>query len=102
VQWLRARVAAAVALVMGVAVLVASAALRAGAWDASDPRLAGLGAAATGVVAAISLVRKEPARGLVLAAVGLAVAAVVIGWLMTVAVVIAAVAVAVALLHALM
>jgi hypothetical protein len=102
VQWLRARVAAVIALVVGATVFVAAAALRAGVWDASDARVAGLGAGATVVVAAISLVRREPARGLVMAAVGMAGAAVVIGWLIEVAVVIAAVAVALAVLHAVM
>ena len=101
-EWLRLRPAAVVALLFGAAVFVVSAVLRAGVWDGSDPRIAGLGAAATAVVVAISLVRKEPARGLLAAAVGMAVAALVIGWLIAVAVVIAAVAVALAVMHALM
>jgi hypothetical protein len=100
--WLARRSAGVAAAVLGAASLVVAAVLRDGALGNADVVITLPGLITTAVVAAISLVRREPARDLVAVAIALALAGVVVGWLTALAIVIAAVAVALAILHAVM
>lgn len=101
-SWLAARPAAAIAAVLGLASFIVVAVAQPGLWATPDPRLSVPGVAATAIAALISLARRERAYPLWLAGLGLAVAALVLGWFLMLSIVIGATVVLILVLHAVM
>jgi hypothetical protein len=92
-------VAAALGLLSFIVVAVAQPAL----WSTPDWRISVPGLVATAIAALIAIARREPAcYALGLAGLGLAIAALVLGWFLMLAIVIGATVVLVLILHALM
>lgn len=97
------RPAGAIAAVLGIAAFVVIAIVQPTLWSTPDWRLTVPGLAATAIAAAISIARREPtAYPLWLLGLGLAGAAVVLGWFLMLAIVIAATVALVLILHAVM
>lgn len=101
-SWLAARPAAVAAAVLGLASFVVVAVAQPALWATPDPRLSVPGAAATAAAALISLARRERGYPLWLAGLGLAVAALVLGWFLMLSIVIGATVVLILVLHAVM
>ena len=102
-RWLAARPAACAAAVLGLLSFIIVAVSQGELWSTPDPRVSVPCFAVTAVASAISLVRREP-KGYLLWCVGLglAAAAVVLGWFLMLAIVIAATAVVLLILNAVM
>jgi hypothetical protein len=102
-RWLARRPAGAVALVLGLASFVVVAIVQPALWSTPDAQVSLPGLAATALAAAVSLARRErDAYPLWLLGVGLAGAAVVLGWFLMFAIVIGATALLILILHAVM
>jgi hypothetical protein len=99
-RWLPAHAAAVAALVLGVAAFVVVAASQERLWATPDWRVSVPGFAVTGAAALVSIARRE--RGgaaLWLVGLGLAASAIVLGWVLLLAIVVCATALLVLLLH---
>lgn len=101
-RW-RARPAAVIALVLGLASFIVVAVAQPRLWATPDWQVSAPGAVLTAIAAAVSVARREP-RGYpcFLAGLGLAAAALVLGWFLLFAIVIGATAVLILILHAVM
>ena len=99
---LPSRAAAITALALGILAFVLAAAIRDRLWAPTDLRVGIPGFAATAVAATISFVRRERAWGLALAGLGLAGAALVLGWFLMFAIILGATALVIGILHHLM
>jgi len=100
--WLAQRPAGAIAVGLGLASFVVVAVAQPALWATPDPRLSVPGLAVTAVAAAVSLARRERAYPLWLAGLGLAGAAVVLGWFLMLAIVVGATVALILILHAVM
>jgi hypothetical protein len=102
-SWLAKRPAAAVALALGVLSFLIVSVAHGELSSTPDPRLTVPGFAAAALAALASLARREP-QGYWLWAlgVGLAAAAIVLGWFLMLAIVIGATVIVILILHALM
>jgi hypothetical protein len=102
-SWIAKRPAAAVALLLGVLAFLIAAVANGQLSTTPDPRLTVPGFAVTALAALVSLARREP-QGYFLWAlgVGLAAAALVLGWFLMLAIVVGATAVVILILHAVM
>lgn len=101
--WLARRPAALIAMVLGLASFVIVAVAQPALWAVPDWRLSVPGLAATAIAALISLARREPAGySLWLVGLGLACAALVLGWFLMLAIVIGATVVLILILHVVM
>ena len=102
-SWLGRRKAAAVALALGVVSFLVAALAQGELSSMPDWRLTVPGLAATAVASAASIARREP-RGYWLWALGLGLAgaALVLGWFLMLAIVIGATAIVILILHAVM
>jgi hypothetical protein len=101
--WLARRPAGVIALGLGLAALVVVAIAQPELWSTPDWRISVPGLAATAIAAVASLARHEPgAYPLWLGGLGLAGAAVVLGWFLMLAIVIGATLVLILILHAVM
>lgn len=101
-RW-RARPAAVIALVLGLASFIVVAVTQPRLWATPDWQVSAPGAVLAAIAAAVSVARREP-RGYpcFLAGLGLAAAALVLGWFLLFAIVIGATAVLILILHAVM
>jgi hypothetical protein len=101
--WLLRRPAGVAAAALGLAAFVAAAVVQPALWSTPDWHLTVPGLAVTAIAALISVARREPAAyPLWLAGLGLAGAALVLGWFLMLAIVIGATAVLILILHAVM
>jgi len=101
--WLGPRKAGAAALALGVLSFLIAAVAHGELASLPDWRLTVPGFGATAIAAAASLARREPrAYWLWAIGLGLAGAAIVLGWFLMLSIVIAATAIAIAILHAVM
>jgi hypothetical protein len=100
--WLARRPAGAIAVALGLASFVVVAVAQPALWATPDPRLSVPGLAVTGVAAVASIARRERAYPLWLAGLGLAGAAVVLGWFLMLAIVLGATVALILILHAVM
>jgi hypothetical protein len=101
--WVTSRPAAAAAAVLGLASFIIVAVVQPALWSTPDWRISVPGLVAAATAALISLARREPAgHPLWLAGLGLAGAAVVLGWFLVGAIVIGAMVVLILILHAVM
>lgn len=102
-RWLAARPAACAAVVLGLLSFIVAAVSQGELWSTPDPRISVPGLAVTAVAAGISLVRREP-KGYLLWCIGLglAAAAVVLGYFLMLAIVVAVTAVVLLILNAVM
>jgi hypothetical protein len=102
-SWIAKRPAAAIALVLGVLSFLVVAVAHGQLSSTPDARLSVPGFVATAIAAAVSLARREP-QGYWLWAlgVGLAGAAIVLGWFLMLAIVVGATAIVILILHAVM
>jgi hypothetical protein len=92
-------VAGIVALALGAVAFAVVAATQDHFWATPDWRVSVPGFAATAAAAAVSLVRRERAHAWWLGGLGLAGAALVLGWFMMLAIVIGVTALLIAILH---
>lgn len=97
--WLAARAGGVAALALGVLGFVVVAATQDRVWSTPDWRISVPAFVLTAGAAVISLARRERAYGLWGLGVGLAGAALVLGWFMMLAIVIGATAVLILILH---
>ncbi|MGH9885718.1 MAG: hypothetical protein ACREBE_09330 [bacterium] len=101
--WIVQRLAGAIAAVLGLASFIVVAVMQPALWATPDWRLTVPGLVATAIATAVSIARREPgAYPLWLIGLGLAGAALVLGWFLVLAIVIAATVVLILVLHALM
>ena len=101
--WLAQRLAGTIAALLGLASFIAVAVMQPQVWATPDWRLTVPGLAATAIATAISIARREPgAYPLWLLGLGLAGAALVLGWFLVLAIVVAATVALICVLHALM
>lgn len=102
-SWIARRKAAALALALGALSFLIAAIVHGELSSMPDWRLTVPGIVATSVAALASIARREP-RGAWLwgIGIGLAIAAVMLGWFLTLAIVIGAAAVVILILHAVM
>ena len=100
--WLVKHVAAAIALALGVLAFVAVLVTQDQLWSTPDWRVSVPGFLATLIAAIFSIARRERASALWLSGLGLAGAALVLGWFLMLAVVIGATAVLILILHSVM
>lgn len=97
---LRHKAWAIVALATGVLTFIVCAVSQAKIWASPDPRISIPGFAMTLAAGVTSWLRRERAYPFWLAGVGLALAAMVLGWFLMLAIVIGATVVVIAILHA--
>lgn len=100
--WLQRHVAGIVALVLGLATFLVVAISQQPIFSTPDPRISIPGFTATLIAALFSWGRREHARAYWLAGLGLAAAALVLGWFLMLAIVVGATAVVIAILHVVM
>lgn len=101
--WLARRPAGTAAAVLGLAAFIIVAVAQPTLWSTPDWRLSVPGVAAAALAAAISIARREHAAyPLWLAGLGLAAAALVLGWFLLLAIVLGATLVLILILHAVM
>jgi hypothetical protein len=100
--WLQRRVAGLAALALGGLTFLIVAISQDPIFSAPDPRISIPGFTATLIAALFSWGRREKAHAYWLAGLGLAGAALVLGWFMMLAIVIGATAVLIAILHVVM
>jgi hypothetical protein len=100
--WMQRRAAALAALALGSLTFIVVAVSNHPIFSAPDARLSIPGFAATVIAAIFSLTRREHAYPFWLAGLGLATAALVLGWVMVLAIVVSATAVVIAILHVVM
>ena len=90
------------ALGLGILAFVVVAVSQDALWSAPDPRISVPAFAVTAIAAGISVARRERAYSLCLAGLGLAGAALVLGWFLMLAIVIGATAALILILHSVM
>ena len=101
--WLAPRPAGAVAAGLGLLAFIVVAVAQPTLWSTPDWRISVPGLVATAIAALISIARHEPAAyPLWLAGLGLACAALVLGWFLMLAIVIGGTVVLILILHAVM
>jgi hypothetical protein len=101
--WLARRPAGVLAAALGLLAFIVVAVAQPRLWSTPDWRLSVPGLAATAIAALISLARREHAAyPLWLVGLGLATAALVLGWFLMLAIVIGATVVLILILHAVM
>ena len=100
--WLVRRPAGALAAVLGALAFVVAAVAQRELWSVPDWQVTAPGLAATAIAAAVSIARREHAYPLWLAGLGLAAAALVLGWFLMLAIVIGVTVAVILILHALM
>ncbi|MBV8760667.1 MAG: hypothetical protein JO257_25465 [Deltaproteobacteria bacterium] len=101
-DWLARHVAGVVALALGAVAFLVVAITQEPLWSTPDPRISVPGFVATAIAATASIARRERAYPLWLGGIGLAGAALVLGWFLMLAVIIAATAVLILILHSVM
>lgn len=101
-SWLAQRPAGAIAAGLGLASFVVVAVAQPALWATPDPRLSVPGLAVTAVAVVASVARRERGYPLWLAGLGLAGAALVLGWFLMLAIVLGATVVLILILHAVM
>lgn len=101
-SWLAGHAAGAAALVLGVIAFVVVATTQDRLWATPDWRISVPGFAATGAAAAASIARRERVPALWLIGLGLAAAALVLGWFLMIVIVIGATAALILILHSVM
>jgi hypothetical protein len=101
-EWLGKHVGGVAALVLGIVSFAVVAMVQEPLWTTPDWRLSVPGFVATAVASFVALRRREGAYGLWIAGLGIAAAALVLGWFLMVAIVIGATAVLMLLLHTFM
>lgn len=100
--WLAKRPAGAAALVLGIVSFVVVALVQEPLWTTPDWRLSVPGFVATLVAAFVSIRRRERAHVLWLAGIGIAGAALVLGWFLMLAIVLGVVAILMVILNSVM
>jgi hypothetical protein len=98
-DWLARHVAGVAALALGALAFVVVAVTQEPLWSTPDPRLSVPGFVLTLIAATASIARRERAYPLWLGGVGLAAAALVLGWFLMLAVIVAATAALILILH---
>lgn len=101
-HWLARHAAGAAALGLGVLAFVVVAVSQHELWSTPDPRISVPAFGLTAVAAAVSLARRERAYSLVLAGLGLAGAALVLGWFLMLAIVVGVSGALILILHSVM
>lgn len=101
-DWLALHAAGAVSLVLGILAFVVVAVTQDQLWSTPDPRISVPAFAVTAIAAGISLARRERAVPLWLGGLGLAGAALVLGWFLMLAIIVGATAVLILILHSVM
>jgi hypothetical protein len=101
-DWLARHAAGAVSLALGIVAFVVVAVTQDQLWSTPDPRISVPAFAVTAIAAGISLARRERAAPLWLGGLGLAGAALVLGWFLMLAIIVGATAVLILILHAVM
>ncbi len=101
--WLAARPAACAAAALGLLAFIIVAVSQGQLWSTPDPRISVPCFVVTAIAAVVSIARKERgAYPLWIVGLGLAAAAVVLGWFLMLAIVVAVTAVVMLILHAVM
>jgi hypothetical protein len=100
--WFETHAAGALALVLGVLAFIVVAVTQVELWATPDWRISVPGFAVTALAAIAAIVRKEPSRTYWLLGLGIAAAALFLGWFLMLAVIIGATAVLILILHAVM
>jgi hypothetical protein len=100
--WLARRPGGALAVALGLVAFIVVAVAQPALWSLPDWRISVPGLAATAVAALCSIARREHAAPLWLGGLGLATAALVLGWFLMLAIVIGATVVLILILHAVM
>jgi hypothetical protein len=100
--WLGQRPAGAICAALGLVSFIVVAVAQPALWATPDPRLSVPGLAVTALAALASIARHERAYPLWLAGLGLALAALVLGWFLLLAVVLGATVTLILILHAVM
>ncbi len=101
-EWLGQRPAGIIALVLGIVAFATAAIVNDPMWSTPDYRVTVPGFALTAAASIVSMTRRESAWGLWLVGVGLAAAALVLGWFMLLAIIIGATAVLMLIMHSVM
>lgn len=101
-DWLVRHAAGVAALALGALAFIVVAVSQDRVWETPDWRISVPGFAATSIAAIVSLVRRERAYPYWLFGLGLAAAALVLGWFMMLVIVIGATCALVVILHAVM
>ncbi len=102
VEWLRGHAAGVAALGLGLVAFALAAMTQHGAWSSPDWRISVPGFVVTLAASVASLVRREKAWLLWPIGLGLAAAALVLGWFLMIAVIIGATLIVMLIVHALM
>jgi hypothetical protein len=98
-DWLARHVAGVIALALGALAFVVVAVTQEPMWSTPDPRVSVPGFIVTAIAAVASVSRREHAAPFWLAGLGLAGAALVLGWFLMLALIVAATAVLILILH---
>lgn len=101
-DWLGTHAAGAASLALGIAAFIVVAVTQDQLWSTPDPRISVPAFALTAAAAGISLARRERAYPLWLAGLGLAGAALVLGWFLMLAIIVGATAILILILHSVM
>lgn len=101
-EWIAQHPAGLVALALGVIAFALVAVTQTKLWSTPDWRISVPGFAATAIASLVSLARRERAYGLWLVGLGLAAAALVLGWFLMLAIVVGATAILMLILHTVM
>jgi hypothetical protein len=101
-EWLGKHAGGVAALVLGIVSFAVVAMVQEPLWTTPDARLSVPGFVATAAASVVALRRREGAHGLWIVGLGIAAAALVLGWFLMLAVVIGATAVLMLLLHTFM
>ena len=101
-HWLASHAAGVAALGLGVLAFVVVAVSQHELWSTPDPRITIPGFLITALAATASIARRERAYPLWLGGVGLAGAALVLGWFLMLAVIVAATAALILIVHSVM
>ena len=101
-EWMRSHAAGILALGLGLLAFTIAAMTQHGVWSSPDWRVSVPGFAVTLAASVASLVRREKAWVLWPLGLGLAAAAIVLGWFLMIAVVIGATLIVMLIVHALM
>lgn len=101
-DWLARHAAGAASLALGLLAFIVVAVTQEQLWSTPDPRISVPAFALTAAAAGISLARRERAVPLWLGGLGLAGAALVLGWFLMLAIIVGATAVLILILHSVM
>ena len=101
-DWLASHVAGVIALALGALAFIVVAVTQEPLWSTPDPRISVPGFVVTAIAATASIARRERAYPLWLLGIGLAGAALVLGWFLMLALIIGATALLILILHSVM